>query len=351
MGTITSEQDVTVQQGGGGAAAPAPDAANPFAMFKTEVSTGETERLAAVEAAKDPAAAAAKVAEAAAAATAAAASNENVIEGPEAEAAAAAEAEAAAATTPEKGGKSKFQQRLDQFRRQTSDAEARAERAEAALAEERRTKKVAPTPSTTEAKSWKTDPTAPKPDNFPFGEVDPDFIVALADWRFEQRTAQQAEVDKTNSARSAAEAEASKVNAEWEARAEAAAVKLPDFVDVVYATTADGKPAWPASALMSRLIKASPQGPEVAYHLAKNPAEARRIFALPVEQQAVEFGSLKTKFATGTKAPAKVPGAPPPPKVVATGQGGTPPSASSSSDFAAFEAQVKAQNAAKTARR
>lgn len=342
MAELTSVDDITIPQGGGGAAAAAaPAANNPFAAFKNEVSADEQVRL-------DTAKAAAPVVDAKAAETAASEAaatevHENVI-------AEDGTGEATPAKEAQTTGKSKFQQRIDQLKRNETDANARAEKAERELAEERRTKKTTTTPSTTDAKSWKNDPTAPKADDFPFGEVDPDFIVALADWRFEQRSAQQAEIDKTNSARSAAEAEASKVNDKWLSNVAKAEEKLPDFADVVLAQTPEGGPKWACSAAMSRLIKSSDVGPQVAYYLAKNPAEAQRLFALPVVEQGVEFGTLKAKFAPGATLKV-VPGAPPPPQVVATGKGGTKPSASSSSDFAAFEAQVKAQNAASSGRR
>lgn len=333
MAELTSVEDMTISQGASAESVQA--AANPFAAFKNEVSSDEQTRIDAAKTPVDDAAAKAaaeKVAETAAAEVAAAEGDE-VVEAPAA------------------SGKSKFQQRIDTLRRGQSDAEARATAAEAALAEERGKKKTATTPSTTDAKTWKNDPTAPKPDDFTYGEVDPDFIIALSDWNFDRRTAALAEEQKTTSARSAAEAEASKVNAQWDTRAEAAVAKYPDFVDVVYATTDDGKPAWPASASMSRLIKGSEQGPDVAYYLAKNPKIAREIAAMPIEQQAVEFGVLKTKFAPKAETVVKVTGAPPPAANAATGKGGTPPSASSSSDFAAFEAQVKAQKAASSGRR
>lgn len=337
MAELTSVDDMTIPQGGGNVATAPVPADNPFAAFKNEVSSDEQTRLDTTKAAAAPDAAA-KAVETAAAEAAAAEAHENVI-------AEDGTVETPPAKTAETTGKSKFQQRIDQLKRAETDANTRAERAEAALAEERRTKKTATTPSTTDAKSWKNDPTAPKADDFPFGEVDPDFIVALADWRFEQRSAQQAEVDKTNSARSAAEAEASKVNDKWLSNVAKAEEKLTDFADVVLAQTPEGGPKWACSAAMSRLIKSSDVGPQVAYYLAKNPAEAQRLFALPVVEQGVEFGALKTKFAPGAVLKV-VPGAPPPPKDTATGKGGTPPSASSSSDFAAFEAQVKAQKTA-----
>lgn len=61
--------------------------------------------------------------------------------------------------------------------------------------------------------------------------------------------------------------------------------------------------------VMAEVIRDSDVGPDVAYHLGKNPAEAARIAALPPNRQAVELGRLEAKIT----APKPLPKQPPAP--------------------------------------
>lgn len=60
---------------------------------------------------------------------------------------------------------------------------------------------------------------------------------------------------------------------------------------------------------MAEVIRDSDVGPDVAYHLGKNPAEAARIAALPPARQAAELGRLEAKIT----APKPLPPQPPAP--------------------------------------
>ena len=85
----------------------------------------------------------------------------------------------------------------------------------------------------------------------------------------------------------------------------------------------------------------SPVGAKIAYELAKNPAESRRINALPPLKQAAEFGKMEARLADppvqgklGKKAAVSQAD---PPVTQVRGQGGKFKADSATTDFAAFE--------------
>lgn len=73
----------------------------------------------------------------------------------------------------------------------------------------------------------------------------------------------------------------------YSARAEVAAAKYPDYAAVV------GNPSLPITPAMAEAIMDSDCGPEVAYHLGKNPNEAARIANLNPVSQARELGRIE----------------------------------------------------------
>lgn len=106
-------------------------------------------------------------------------------------------------------------------------------------------------------------------------------------------------------------------------RVSEAVTRMPDFVEVV------GKSEVPMSAALQEALMDSEKGPELVYHLAKNPAEAERLNAMSVRQMDREIGRLETSI--GTKAPpappaARTTNAPPPVKP------GSPASAPANTD-------------------
>jgi hypothetical protein len=67
--------------------------------------------------------------------------------------------------------------------------------------------------------------------------------------------------------------------------------KRPDFDKVVTQGAKDQ--TWLCSPMMAVMLKNSDVGPDVAYELASNPAESRRIAGLSEEQQLLEFGRME----------------------------------------------------------
>lgn len=92
-------------------------------------------------------------------------------------------------------------------------------------------------------------------------------------------------------------------------RAEAVREKYTDFDEVVH----DDLPISPFAA---QVIMASEIGPELAYHLGKNPDEAARIFKLEPLQQAREIGRIEASLAANPTPVKKASSAPDPIKPV-----------------------------------
>ncbi len=110
---------------------------------------------------------------------------------------------------------------------------------------------------------------------------------------------------------------------------------------------------------MWELAVDSDVGHKVLYELASNPAESDRIFNLPLARQAVEFGKLEARFSQPSSDKGKsevkdgaakfMPSAPKPQTRV-RGAGGQYKTDAGTKDFAAFEAMVAAEEAARTKR-
>jgi hypothetical protein len=85
----------------------------------------------------------------------------------------------------------------------------------------------------------------------------------------------------------------------------------------------------------------SPVGAKIAYELAKNPAESRRIAALPVLKQAAEFGKMEARLtdppAQGKSGKKAAVSKADPPADAVRGSGGKFQANSATTDFAAFE--------------
>lgn len=210
---------------------------------------------------------------------------------------AAAESEAQAETR-----RRSFQERINEKTRLQREAErtAEAERARAEQAER-------------DAQYWREQAAAvPSPDSEEFEK--------LVD----------AALSKREAARQAQEAEAA-----WMKRQADAAAKYDDYFETVIEGAE--KATWVCSPTMAEAIRTSETGADVAYHLAKNPEEARRIAALPDIAQVRELTRLETKLATAPAAPPKTATDAPAPPPKARGSGGQFKVAADTDDFAAFE--------------
>ena len=166
----------------------------------------------------------------------------------------------------------------------------------------------------------------PEPAQFAHGEVDPDYLQALG-----VHTA-RAEFQRLSQERERL-AQAHAVETSWNARQEAFASARPDYFEALAGD-------WPCSAPMADAIRTSEDGAHVAYHLARNPDQARRIAGLEPLAQIREIGRLEARLtkAAGSSSIRAYSGAPSP-APFGRGGGGRFKIDPATSDFAAFEKQ------------
>lgn len=99
-----------------------------------------------------------------------------------------------------------------------------------------------------------------------------------------------------------AEAEQGRKAETWQERQEAAAEKYPDFEEVIRESDA------PITSQMGQAIIESDLGADIAYYLAQNPKEAKRIAQLPPIRQIAEIGKLEIKVGSpAQKTPTQAP--------------------------------------------
>jgi hypothetical protein len=165
---------------------------------------------------------------------------------------------------------------------------------------------------------------APDPGAFPHGRADPHFIQALgahtARQEFQRLTAELGR-----------QAQAHAEEKEWSGRQDAFASNQPDYFDALH------ERPWACSQAMADAIRSSDEGAAVAYHLARNPGEAQRLFGLKPLAQIREIGRLEARLARGSHGPA-ISGAPTP-APFARGTGSRFKIDPATGDFAAFEKQ------------
>lgn len=229
--------------------------------------------------------------------------------------------EAAAAAEPGEGDKPKpkptAQERFDELTRARREAEREAEFWKAKATQ-------APTDAKPATEAPKDE--EPDPAEFQYGETDPGYIKALGAHSARQEFARLSqEAERKTAARS--------VNQTWDQRQAEFAKTKPDYYEAL------GK-EWDCSEPMADAIRTSEDGAAVAYHLANNPAEARRIAALNPLAAIREIGKLEARLAAppaDTPTPIKTVSDAPTPGPELRGQGGKFKVAGDTQDFAAFE--------------
>ncbi len=146
----------------------------------------------------------------------------------------------------------------------------------------------------------------PKPRKEDFKDADgyedaDGYYEALTDWKVETRLTQeyhkQAQ-EKTKQEHERNMGEAQKFIAKIHA-------KHPDYQEV-------SRNVQFPDLVAGAIMQTGEVGPDVAYHLAKNPAELLRISHLPPIAQVVEIGQLAVKLSTPALQPKTIPGAPAP---------------------------------------
>lgn len=244
--------------------------------------------------------AAAKAA-AAAAAAAEAGGDEGTGDETDEEKAAREEAEAAVAeakAAKEKNKGKSVQERIREFRRRVADAEEVAE-IEAAdrLRLENRVKELEAklTSGGKDDKGGKPDKHdyvplegEPDPKDYKFGNLDPAYTRDLHKFFVDQSA-------KTERETRTVEQQRAENLKRFEDTVAKGLDKYDDYLQVVVEAADQGK--WRLSPIGAQVIIESEFGHEVAYHLAKNPAEAAEIAELPPHRQAAALGRLEARFA------------------------------------------------------
>lgn len=212
------------------------------------------------------------------------------------------------------------QQRIDQLTWAKNEAERRAQEAEARAQEFEARYGQAPqaTPPAQGAE--------PNPEDFAYGATDPQYIAELAVQRATARVRQEFE------ARQAQEREIA-ARQDFAARRNAFAAKVTDNHEGALALLNDTNA--PVTREMAEVLFASEAGVQVADHLGRNYAEARRIASLPPHLQGVELGRLEARLNTPPKTATDAPV----PAPMVRGAGGKFQVAPDTASFADFDKQ------------
>lgn len=252
------------------------------------------------------------------------------------------------------GDEGQSQNRSEQRIKEHEAARREAERkaAEATREAEKWRRIAEAAPPAPQVPEGQADPNAePDPANFEFGAADPEYIAAKAEWKAISRLRQEGEQARIT-------AELNGLEAKYQSAIPAALEKYPDYDEVVTKGAEGEAPKWVCSLIMALGIRDSEVGTDIAYHLAKNPEESRRVSNLSDFEQAREFGRLEGRFLYEKEQSAKSAGngngagagngaptqqrqrsaAPPPPKKnLARGAGGKFTVPPDTDDFAAFD--------------
>lgn len=191
------------------------------------------------------------------------------------------EAEEQSEAEEPKKGKS-VQERIDEIYAKQKDAERDAEYWRARALEREPVKQPEAEPETS---------ARPNPEDYAYGDADPAFQEALIDWKaeqiFQKRFGEYSE--KLN-----IEQQATALDRTYAQHVAAVREELPDYDEKV--TEAGRQGRWPCPKEVAALIKSSPVGPKVAYHLATNLDDAHQLASLPPIQQAAAFGMIAAQF-------------------------------------------------------
>lgn len=268
-----------------------------------------------------------------------------------------------ATNTKNGSGKSKAEQkssdRYKTMQRERNEARRAAAALETRLAALEAGKAA---PAVDANKGKKTDDGAPDPKKFEYGELDSNYIRALARWEAKQEIAAEKETAKTVALTDQQKADKLAFDTARDAFEDAGTELYDDFAEVVI--EAARAKAWPLSDALGGALLTSEFGPQIAYELASDLKEAKRIADMSPTRQIVWLGRKEAELESAgsgaksegkekdgkpagehksdTKANAQVSKAPTPIQR-ARGQGSASTVPGDTQDFAAFEAAAMAR--------
>lgn len=229
---------------------------------------------------------------------------------------------AATSTTAEPAKDTGVQKRINELTRARYEQQRRAEAAEARIAEYEKASKQTAAPTESEKRKTLAD--------FNYDDV------AYEDYLAERVTTRAEKAAETKAVKVVEEREQTKQRettaaerkAKWTERAKEFSKDHPDFEERVYGEDVEFSDA------VAEAIADSEVGPQLAYHLAQNPEEARRISKLSAAAAGREIGKLEAKLSADstkqvdppanenasaqTPAPRVTKAPAPPPKIEAT---------------------------------
>lgn len=182
--------------------------------------------------------------------------------------------------------------------------------------------------------------TPPDPNEYQYGELDSKYISDLA--RHETLKTIRDEQNRQTSARKAQSDQLSAAQAreKFQTFEAEGLARYDDFDEVVTESAKRGE--WALSPLLASLVIESEHGTDIAYHLASNRAEAKKVYGMTPAQQAAWFGRREAVLSSeapgaGSSAAKMVSRAPEAPRHVARGSGSRGQASPDTTDFASFE--------------
>jgi hypothetical protein len=173
---------------------------------------------------------------------------------------------------------------------------------------------------------------APDPARYQYGDLDPNYLSDLADFKAEQKVQALRQELMADRQQEVAYREAEVIRDRALQVAEVGTERYPDFNEVVVEGAENDE--WPLTETMLQSALDSEKGPDILYYLATHPDEAEKVARMDTRQQDRWFGRMEVQFER--PAPRKVSRAPAPVNS-ARGSGGRFAPDPSTSDFAAFE--------------
>jgi hypothetical protein len=173
---------------------------------------------------------------------------------------------------------------------------------------------------------------APDPAKYQYGDLDPNYISDLADWKAEQKVAKLREEILAERRQETAIREAEQIRNKALETAQVGSERYADFMEVVVEGAENDE--WALTETMLQSALESDKGADILYYLATHPDEAEKVARMDTRSQDRWFGRMEARI----KRPEarKVSKAPAPVKT-ARGAGGKFASDPATSDFAAFE--------------
>jgi hypothetical protein len=176
---------------------------------------------------------------------------------------------------------------------------------------------------------------APDPTKYRYGELDPQYISDLADYRADIKLQAYERKQKEAQQAVAADRELDQVRTKAAEVTTAGLAKFSDFEEVVVQAAQAGE--FELTREMFETAAATPVAADILYHLAKNPDEALAVSRMDARQQGMWFGRMEAKFAKpATPEPKRISSAPDPISS-ARGSGVSVATPAATADFAAFE--------------